>query len=590
MKSKTLSKFVVLLLAVSSLLFIAPPSANAVVTWRDASAADFYNMSGLDPRFDLEKVIGQIFDNETDNIYFFLDFQSVPSVGMFDDGKSSWAGIFIDTNNDGNSDLRISIEDRMEPDLSSVPGRAYNINAKNNLTCDVRVYNNINAQSTWIGFKVSRSCLGLPNTFGVQGYADYIANDNRSYDYVPDSKHYPMTPTFSQTSSTVPSTNGSPIYDLPSNVANSSTLAVNYSDPPQNLSNLSASLLPSVVTVKCSNGTGTGWAIENELSAKAKSDGYVSYVLTNHHVIENCLNTRKVTMELSNKTTVDGVITAWNSTADVAGIVTKSSIPALQWIGSQPRQGWWVGVIGSPLGKSGILTTGIISSINTIGNTFTMTAAINPGNSGGPVFDSTGRVLGLATSKSTISGGQLAEGLGSAQGTPLLCATVIACVAERSPWGATPRFSEKELVLAAQAQAKADADAKAKAVAEAAALERVLAGKKSQCIEFNSELKVAIFNAQVAKGTYPISASAFTNLLDLAPEELDCNYIEVSDFDSELSGQKRILTAFLSSFNSAVTTAKVAAKKTTTISCVKGRTLKKVTGVNPKCPAGYKKK
>jgi hypothetical protein len=36
--------------------------------------------------------------------------------------------------------------------------------------------------------------------------------------------------------------------------------------------------------------------------------------------------------------------------------------------------------------------------------------------------------------------------------------------------------------------------------------------------------------------------------------------------------------------------AKPAAKKSVTISCVKGKTTKKVTAVSPKCPAGYKKK
>ncbi len=30
--------------------------------------------------------------------------------------------------------------------------------------------------------------------------------------------------------------------------------------------------------------------------------------------------------------------------------------------------------------------------------------------------------------------------------------------------------------------------------------------------------------------------------------------------------------------------------KKTTISCVKGKTIKKVTAVSPKCPSGYKKK
>lgn len=587
---KFLRVILVLVLAITPVQIILSQSADAAVTWRESSARDFYNMSKLDPRFDLDTISAQIFDKDPDLIYFFLDFQSVPSASMFDDEKGSWAAIFIDVNNDENSDLRLSIEDKMTTDLSSVPGYVYDLRIKNIVNCDLSVYNNIKAQNTWIGFKVSRKCLGLPKVFGIQGYADYISNDNLSYDYVPDSKHLPLTPTFNESTSTVPSINNSPIYDLPTNKSNSSTLAVNYSDPPQNLPTLSESLLPSVVTVKCANGSGTGWVVDVDLSAKAKTDGYISYVITNHHVIENCLSSRKVTMELSNRTVVDGVITAWNSTVDVAAIVTKTSLPTLQWIGSQPKQGWWVGVIGSPLGKPGILTTGIISSINQGTNTFTLTAPINPGNSGGPVFDSTGRVLGLATSKSTISGGQLAEGLGSAQGTPLLCTTVMSCSIERNPWGATSRYSEKELIEAAAVRAKADADARAKAEAEAAAAERLLTQKRNTCIDFNSELKVVLFNAQLAKSTYIASALAFTNLLDLAPEELVCDYIDVTSFDSELSGQKKVLAAFLASYNSAVAAAKITAKKKTTITCVKGTTTKKVSGINPKCPTGFRKR
>jgi hypothetical protein len=38
------------------------------------------------------------------------------------------------------------------------------------------------------------------------------------------------------------------------------------------------------------------------------------------------------------------------------------------------------------------------------------------------------------------------------------------------------------------------------------------------------------------------------------------------------------------------TTPKEAPKKSSTLTCIKGKTSKKITGVNPKCPAGYKKK
>jgi hypothetical protein len=36
--------------------------------------------------------------------------------------------------------------------------------------------------------------------------------------------------------------------------------------------------------------------------------------------------------------------------------------------------------------------------------------------------------------------------------------------------------------------------------------------------------------------------------------------------------------------------AKAEQMKKTTIQCIKGKTIKRVTGINPKCPAGYKKK
>jgi hypothetical protein len=38
------------------------------------------------------------------------------------------------------------------------------------------------------------------------------------------------------------------------------------------------------------------------------------------------------------------------------------------------------------------------------------------------------------------------------------------------------------------------------------------------------------------------------------------------------------------------TAAKPVAAKKTSITCVKGKTIKKVTAVNPKCPSGYRKK
>lgn len=93
-----------------------------------------------------------------------------------------------------------------------------------------------------------------------------------------------------------------------------------------------------------------------------------------------------------------------------------------------------VAAIGNPLGLSSTMTTGIISALNrpvttqkesempnpfaqrapggpeVVTNAIQLDAAVNPGNSGGPVFDSAGRVIGIASSIATMSGGSARSG------------------------------------------------------------------------------------------------------------------------------------------------------------------------------------
>jgi uncharacterized coiled-coil protein SlyX len=57
-------------------------------------------------------------------------------------------------------------------------------------------------------------------------------------------------------------------------------------------------------------------------------------------------------------------------------------------------------------------------------------------------------------------------------------------------------------------------------------------------------------------------------------EEVNQKVEELEIIIQNLQNEIRVLTARL----------------TVTINCVKGKTTKKVTGIDPKCPAGYKKK
>jgi hypothetical protein len=64
------------------------------------------------------------------------------------------------------------------------------------------------------------------------------------------------------------------------------------------------------------------------------------------------------------------------------------------------RVGDKVLVLGSPIGLEGTLTSGVVSSVRTIGDSSLIQtdAAVNPGSSGGPMLDAEGRVIGIVSS------------------------------------------------------------------------------------------------------------------------------------------------------------------------------------------------
>lgn len=597
--NKKLIAFWVLVFVFSA---IAGPTQASTVTWKVDSPADTYNRPDLNPSYDIEDVSVAIFDNDSDNLWFYLWFKNVPFSNMFNDGKGSWAGIFIDSNFDGKEDLRLTIaQTSMTTDRTAVEGYVYNFATGSRMGCQVSVYNNIDARSYYVAFKTTRSCLNLRTAFDVRGYSDFVSNDDKSFDYAP-TNYFTVVPPGTQ----APSTSGSATsgassgkyFDLPSNIQNSSTEAVNYARTPIDLTSLSKSIQGSVVTISCGNGSGTGWSGSNKLSSQLEMQGFQSYIFTNHHVVDECVASRKVEIKLSDGQLIQGEIVAWNEINDVAGIAIKTTVPALEWIGKAPQQGWWVGVLGSPLGSVNLLTTGIISSVNASENKFTITAPINPGNSGGPVFDVTGRVIGLATSKRLLSSGELAEGFGIAHGTPLLCGSIILCESERNPWAGTPKFKEGPTAEELAAIARAEAEAKAKSEAEAAArakvdLElRLLGEKRLLCNDFNGDLLQTNLRLSIAKDSSKSNASLFEPLIKLVPNQLDCDGINLEAFDGQLSIQRKLLGTFQLALDEVISKAEKLQTngKKITITCLKGKVIKTVTAVNPKCPKGYKKK
>jgi putative serine protease PepD len=172
---------------------------------------------------------------------------------------------------------------------------------------------------------------------------------------------------------------------------------------PDSVAGIAQRVLPSVVSISTrtltGGGTGSGFIIDSS-----------GYILTNNHVISNAAqNGGTIQVSLSNGTFYSAKVIGRDVSYDLAVLkITAPGLKALQFGDSDAiAVGDLVIAIGSPLGLSGTVTTGIISAKNravTAGetnsessfiNALQTDAAINPGNSGGPLVDATGAVIGV---------------------------------------------------------------------------------------------------------------------------------------------------------------------------------------------------
>jgi len=214
---------------------------------------------------------------------------------------------------------------------------------------------------------------------------------------------------------------------LPASLTTTSTTApaaVNL--PAGSVEAVAAKVLPSVVSIierstDGSGGEGSGIVLS--------SDGLI---LTNNHVVTGSTNGGSLRVTTQDGKSVDAKIIGTDPTSDLA-VIKASGVsgltPATLGSSAQLVVGQTVVAVGSPLGLSGTVTSGIVSALNrpvttsdssgaagqattsgAVLNAIQTDAAINPGNSGGPLVDLNGRVVGI---NSAIA--SLGASLGSSQ-------------------------------------------------------------------------------------------------------------------------------------------------------------------------------
>ncbi len=142
------------------------------------------------------------------------------------------------------------------------------------------------------------------------------------------------------------------------------------------------------------------------------SDGLL---VTNNHVIENA---DEIKIEMLNGEILEAKVLGTDPKTDVAllKVESKNKLPFVEFGNSDDsRVGDWVLAIGNPLGQGFSVSAGIISArgrdLQGPYDDFIQTdAAINRGNSGGPLFNTSGKVIGVNTAILSPNGGSIGIG------------------------------------------------------------------------------------------------------------------------------------------------------------------------------------
>ena len=162
---------------------------------------------------------------------------------------------------------------------------------------------------------------------------------------------------------------------------------------------------PGVPRGAPSGGLGSGFIIDPS-----------GIVVTNNHVV-NAGDT--ITVTLDDGTELPATVLGVDQATDLAVLKVQSTkpLPFVQFGNSdRTRIGDWVVAIGNPFGFGGTATVGIVSArgrdlrAGPYDDFLQIDAAINSGNSGGPVFDTSGRVIGVNTAIYSPNGGNVGIG------------------------------------------------------------------------------------------------------------------------------------------------------------------------------------
>jgi serine protease Do len=167
---------------------------------------------------------------------------------------------------------------------------------------------------------------------------------------------------------------------------------------PRSIQTLVEQTQDSTVTLVCELPNdkgyfGSAWAADLPNKFESK---YPTTLVTNHHVIEDCLDDKgKLIVYTIKGDEYPAIINEWDAENDLATVATRAKLKPLQLSQYEPWPGYWVAAVGTADGYEGSVAFGNVLN-GTLDEIFT-TVPLSHGNSGGPLIDNEGNVVGTNT-------------------------------------------------------------------------------------------------------------------------------------------------------------------------------------------------
>jgi hypothetical protein len=208
---------------------------------------------------------------------------------------------------------------------------------------------------------------------------------------------------------------------------------------PEDIEGLVNKVREATVTVYCGNSSGSGWGIDlKDDPTTTKDDDFPYEIVTNYHVVDECLNGEDISFKLQgSETEYEAKLFSYDDTfytdkgwGDLAIIMTSHKVTTLKPARVAPKIGSWAMAVGSPGSQfldttiDGNVNFGRVTNFIKDRSLVVTDAAINRGNSGGPLVNSLGEVLGTNTWKEVEQG---TSGIGFSIGIPVICEKLIEC-------------------------------------------------------------------------------------------------------------------------------------------------------------------